>query len=61
MHNLSIFFWQEWENQPEMALTPDINQPQMEIDETELSRTGLGETDRAYKITEVFRMSLLGV
>lgn len=33
----------------------------MEIDETELSRIGLGETDRVYKITEVFRMSLLGI
>lgn len=44
-----------------MALTPDINQPQMEIDETELSRIGLGETDRVYKTTEVVSMSLLGV
>lgn len=61
MHNLSIFFWQEWENKPEMALIPDINQPQMEKDETDLSRIGLGEMDRVYKITEVFRMSLLGV
>lgn len=44
-----------------MTLVPDINHTQMEIDEIEWSRIGLGETERVYKITEVFRMSLLGV
>lgn len=59
VHNLSILFWQESENQPEMALIPDINQPQMEIDETKWSRIGLEKRIGSVKLLK-FQNELVG-